>query len=157
MSGSPIPFRPVVAADLPALRRVIDTTTLFPSAMLDEMIAPSLGGNPADALWLTDTGDPPSTVAYCVREPLTDGTCNLLLIAVHEDRRGQGLGLALLRHVEAVLRARGDRLLLVDTSSHDDFAATRAFYRRAGYEEAAHIRDFYQPGDGKITFCKPLR
>ncbi|WP_239492575.1 N-acetyltransferase [Luteitalea sp. TBR-22] len=150
-------FRAVRADDLPALKAVIETTTLFPSEMLDGMLAAYIAGTSGDDLWLTTAEPLPLAVAYCVREPLTAGTCNLLLIAVHASQRRRGLGRALLDHVEATLAARGDRLLLVDTSSDAAFDGTREFYRRAGYEEEARIRDYYQDGDAKVTFRKRLR
>ncbi|MCW6511298.1 GNAT family N-acetyltransferase [Lichenifustis flavocetrariae] len=79
------------------------------------------------------------------------------LIAVHPDRQGQGRGTALLRHVERVLAARGQRVLLVETSALPAFERTRAFYRQSGYGEEARIRDFYQAGEDKIVFRKALR
>ena len=38
----------------------------------------------------------------------------------------------------------------------EKFAATRAFYRKNGYEEEARIREFYNPGEDKIIFRKAL-
>lgn len=46
------------------------------------------------------------------------------------------------------------RTLIVDTSSMDDYAQARAFYRRQGLVEEARIRNFYGPGDDKVTFWK---
>ena len=39
----------------------------------------------------------------------------------------------------------------------ETFLATRAFYRRNGYDEEARIRDFYGPGEDKIVFWKALQ
>ena len=36
------------------------------------------------------------------------------------------------------------------------YAPTRAFYLRCGYEIAAELPDFYEPGDGKVIFVKTL-
>jgi ribosomal protein S18 acetylase RimI-like enzyme len=63
---------------------------------------------------------------------------------------------ALLRHVEQALAARGERLLLVETSGSPGFERTRAFYRKRGYEEEARIRDFYRAGEDKVVFRKAL-
>ena len=150
-------LRPVVAGDLAALRGVIDATSLVPSALLDLMAAGYLAGADGGDAWLTvDDGDAPVAVAYYAPEPMTDGTWNLRLIAVHPKHQGRGHGVALTRHVEATLAARGARVLLVETSGLPAFARTRAFYRARGYEEAARIREIYAAGEDKVVFRKAL-
>ena len=75
---------------------------------------------------------------------------------VDPDMKGLGIGKALLRDVEQGLRDRAQRLILVDTSSTEDFARTRDFYLKNGYEEEARIRDFWSGGDDKVMFRKAL-
>ncbi len=146
----------MATGDLPALRAVVDATALFPSELLDGMAADYLAGAGDDA-WLTvDDGTGPAAVAYYVPEPMTEGTWNLRLIAVHPARQGQGLGAALMTHVERALAARGARVLLVETSGAPGFARTRGFYRARGYDEEARIREFYQAGEDKVVFRKAL-
>ena len=149
-------IRPVAPADIPAVKTVIDATGLFPSEMLDEMIAGYLGGKAGDDLWLTIDDSGPVAVAYCAPEAMTSGTWNLYLIAVHQDCQGNGRGTALLRHIERALTARGERVLLVETSGLPEFERTRAFYRRCGYVEEARVRDFYAAGEDKVIFWKSL-
>lgn len=55
-----------------------------------------------------------------------------------------------------MLAARGERVLLVETSGLASFERTRAFYRKCGYDEEARIREFYQAGEDKIVFRKSL-
>lgn len=157
--------RPVRPDDLPALKAVIDGTDLFPSAMLEAMLADSRGGRAGDDLWLTvdDTDDGGSgepcvacAVAYAAPERMTAGTWNLYLIAVHPDHQGRGVGTALVRHVEHALAARGSRVLLVETSGLAAFARTRAFYHANGYDEEARVREFYAAGEDKVVFRKAL-
>lgn len=150
------PIRPVTPEDTDALKAVIDASGLFPSELLDDMIAGYFSGDVGDEFWLTIDAGGPLAVAYYVPERMTQGTWNLLLIAVHPDHQGQGRGAALLRHIEQALTARGERLLLVETSGLPSFEGTRAFYRKCGYDEEARIRDFYQAGDDKIVFRKML-
>ena len=95
-------------------------------------------------------------MAYYAPERMTQGTWNLLLIAVHPDRQGQGIGGAVMRHVEKTLARRGERILLVETSGLPAFDRTRAFYRFIGYDEEAQIRDYYQAGDDQVVFRKLL-
>lgn len=149
-------LRAVEAGDLAALKSVIDSTGLFPSAMLDDMIAPYLSGANGTDLWFTHAVVRPQAIAYCAPERMTEGTWNLYLIAVDADHQGKGIGARLLGHVEAALRARGERVLLVETSGLDSFARTRQFYLNNGYEQEARIRDFYQAGEDKIIFRKTL-
>jgi hypothetical protein len=58
--------------------------------------------------------------------------------------------------MEDRLRARGGRLVLVETSSRPDYDRTRTFYARLGYTESARIRDFYAPADDRIMLTTRL-
>lgn len=107
-----------------------------------------------DPFWLTDVEDDLIGVAYCAPEPMTQGTWNLLFIAVRPDHQGQGRGTALIKSVEQLLIARGARLLLVETI--ESLEQTRAFYHKCGFEEEAKIRDFYEAGIHKIVYRKLL-
>jgi ribosomal protein S18 acetylase RimI-like enzyme len=153
-------IRPVEPGDVPALKAVIDGTDLFPSALLDDMLAGFLAGQGGDELWLTANGAQdgagPIAVAFAAPERMTSGTWNLYLIAVQPECQSRGVGAALVRHVEQALAARGARVLLVETSGLPVFARTRAFYRREGYAEEARIREFYAAGEDKIVFWKAI-
>ena len=150
-------IRPVTAQDLAALKTVIDANELFPSQMLDEMVSGYLNHQESQEIWLTGTIDSRAlAVAYCAPEKMTEGTWNLYLIAVHPEYQGQGIGTAMIEHVEQILATQGERILLVETSGLDDFAPTRSFYQQRGYEEEARIRDFYQAGEDKIVLRKSL-
>ena len=149
-------IRPVTPADLPALKTVIDSTELFPSEMLDDMIAGYFAGEEEAGFWLTYDDGEPVAVAFCVPERMTEGTWNALLLAVRPDRQGKGLGAALMNDIEQTLARREERILLVETSGLDAFERTRNFYRKNGYEEEARIREFYAEGEDKIVFRKAL-
>jgi ribosomal protein S18 acetylase RimI-like enzyme len=150
-------IRPMADGDLTTVKAVIDSTGLFPSEMMDDMTTPYLSGHTTDELWFVAVRDGTvSGVAYCAPERMTDGTWNLLLIAVREDRQGQGIGAALTRRVERTLADQGARVLLVETSGLPAFERTRAVYRRLGYAEEACIRDFYAKGEAKVVFWKAL-
>lgn len=154
-----VPIRAVVAADLGGLKLVIDATGLFPSVMLDDMLASYFSGSD-DELWFTvdDEGPEaaPVAVAYVAPERMTMGTWNMYLIAVHPAHQSRGLGAALVGHIEDTLADRGQRLLLVETSGLPEFERTRAFYLTNGYVEEARVREFYGPGEDKIVFRKVL-
>lgn len=149
--------RPTKHDDLPALQGVIDETELFPSELLPEMVGSFLAGDESSDLWLTCEVDGRAVgFCYAVPEKLTDGTWNMLAIAVKPSLQGQGHGGALVAHLELTLRQRDQRILIVDTSSADAFSQTREFYRIQGYTEEARIRDFWTAGDDKIVFWKAL-
>jgi ribosomal protein S18 acetylase RimI-like enzyme len=85
---------------------------------------------------------------------LTEGTYDLYWIAVNPAAQGQGVGRALLAQVEAEVRARGGRLLLIETSSLAAYDAARRLYASAGLGLEATVRDFYAPGDDLLIFAK---
>jgi ribosomal protein S18 acetylase RimI-like enzyme len=149
-------IRPLVHADLPAIKAVIDANDLFPSGMLDGMTQDYLAAPDSPDIWLTVDLSGPVGVAYLAPERMTEGTWNLYLIAIDPGHQGRGHGSAVMRHVEAMLAARGQRILLVETSGLPAFAATRAFYLGNGYDAEGRIRDFYAAGDDKVIFRRAL-
>jgi ribosomal protein S18 acetylase RimI-like enzyme len=88
--------------------------------------------------------------------PSTDRTYDLYWIAVHPDAQRAGAGAALMMDVERELQRRGARLLVVETSSRNDYASTRRFYGKRQYTEAARLRDFYASGDDRLVLTKRL-
>ncbi|HEY2852141.1 MAG TPA: GNAT family N-acetyltransferase [Gemmatimonadaceae bacterium] len=88
--------------------------------------------------------------------PGTDRTFDLYWIAVHPAAQGHGGGSRLLAEVERRLRERGARLLVVETSSRAEYAATRGFYLARGYQEVARMRDFYAACDDRVIYTKSL-
>ncbi len=149
-------IRALEPGDLPGVKAVIDAAALFPSEMLDGMTASYFAGAAGGAFWLTVDDGNPIAVAFCEPERMTQGTWNLLLIAVHPERQRSGCGSAIMQHVEQRLAAQRARLLLVETSGLAGFAETRAFYHKLGYNEEARIREFYNVGEDKIVFRKAL-
>jgi GNAT superfamily N-acetyltransferase len=88
--------------------------------------------------------------------PGTDRTYDLYWIAVDPALQGAGGGTVLLAEVERMLATEGARMLVVETSSRPEYLATRGFYSRRGYVEAARVRAFYAPGDDRVIFTKRL-
>ena len=100
----------------------------------------------------------PSPVGFAIYGPTmgTDRTYDLYWIAVDRTAHGSGCGSVLLREVERRLEALHARMLVVETSSRSDYAATRGFYLKRGYVEAARVREFYAPDDDRIILTKRL-
>ena len=144
------------ANDIPALQVVLDQTGLFPSEMLPDMIKPTLSGE-SEAIWLTcHLEGVPVGLCFARPEELTDGTWNMLAIAVLPSLQGKKVGTALVQALESRLKSSGKRILIVDTSSNDEYALTREFYVKNQYTEEARIRDFWASGDDKIIYRKAL-
>ena len=94
---------------------------------------------------------------YCIGPtPATAATYDLYWIAVSPDVHGKGVGTSLNDHLESLIRSRGGRLIMVETSSRTEYEPTRTFYRRKGYQEFARIRDYYRPSDDLVIFGKYL-
>jgi ribosomal protein S18 acetylase RimI-like enzyme len=125
--------------------------------MLPELVSSFLIDEDSADLWMScEVNGTAVGFCYAVPEKLTDGTWNMLAIAVHPKCQGGGHGGALVRSLETALRARGQRILLADTSGSDEFTLARSFYRKNGYVEEARIRDFWARGDDKVVFWKRL-
>jgi ribosomal protein S18 acetylase RimI-like enzyme len=86
----------------------------------------------------------------------TDRTYDLYWIAVDRAAHGTGCGSVLLSEVERRLEALHARMLVIETSSRSDYTATRGFYLKRGYVEAARVREFYAPEDDRIILTKRL-
>jgi ribosomal protein S18 acetylase RimI-like enzyme len=143
-------------SDIPGLAHVLDQTGLFPPERLPTMLAVFLAGDPGE-IWLSvRQGSEVVGLAYARLEQLTDRTWNTLAIAVRPDRQGRGVGRMLMQHLEETLRERGQRLLIVETSGTETFAATRAFYAALHYVPSARVPDFGAEGDDKVIFHKRL-
>jgi ribosomal protein S18 acetylase RimI-like enzyme len=89
--------------------------------------------------------------------PLTDGTWDLYWQAVVREKRGQGIGGALMKAAEReIMQAKG-RLAIIETSSTPSYENTVSFHLGQGYEIIGRIPNFYAPGDDKLILQKRLR
>ena len=153
-------IRPATARDIPGILNVADKSGLLSAdelVGLEEMLTDALQGKLGDNQhWIVDESQDLCGAAYYAPEVMANATRNLYFIAVRRDNQGQGVGSGLLHFVEQELAARGERLLVIETSGLGSFERTRAFYQKHGYEEEARIRDFYDSGDDKVVFRKVL-
>jgi len=88
--------------------------------------------------------------------PDTPYSYDLYWIVVHNNFRRSGIGKALLARTEYLIEKQGGRLIYIDTSSRNQYRTTRMFYSRCGYLKDAFMKDFYNPGDSKITYVKDI-
>jgi ribosomal protein S18 acetylase RimI-like enzyme len=121
--------------------------------MLDAHFARS---DDADERWWVFVEKEVAGTAFARRVAATDRVWELTMLTVRPADQGRGFGRALIRHVEMVLRAARERLLVVQTSGSEAFTGARRFYRRLGYAEEARVRDFWADGDDMIILSKRL-
>jgi ribosomal protein S18 acetylase RimI-like enzyme len=88
------------------------------------------------------------------KRALTDGVYDLYWIVVAPESQGKGIGSLLLKHAEEFVINNKGRWLLAETSSKDNYSATRNFYLRKNYSVVAQINDFYSQNDNLIIFGK---
>lgn len=150
-------IRAVIKDDIDGLKKVVDSSALFPSEYLDEMISDYFNNPERQEIWFTYLdNDKQVAIGYCVPEKLTDGTYNLLAIGVSRDSQRRGIASQMMTHIEKQLKQKDGRLLLVETSSDDTQLGARNFYKKIGYTQAAIIKDFWKDGEDKIVFWKKL-
>ncbi len=142
------------------LREVLEATTLFRDDEVEvalELFDDGVSGHDRDYHWLGAFDADRLLGAACWGPtPATEGTWDLYWIAVHPGAQGDGVGTALLDAAERAVCDAAGRLLVVETSGRPDYAATRDFYHRRGYDAAVRLEDFYAPGDARLTFVKRL-
>jgi ribosomal protein S18 acetylase RimI-like enzyme len=84
------------------------------------------------------------------------GTYEVYYIAVDPDNFRSGIGKLLMNKMAEELIKEGGRLILLETSSSEEYAGTRNFYLKLEYHEVARIRDFYKDGEDKVVYEKRL-
>jgi ribosomal protein S18 acetylase RimI-like enzyme len=87
-----------------------------------------------------------------VRQPWLRGAY-IELFAVLPDAQGQGVGAALLGHLEAAYRGRSANLWLLVSAFN---GGARRFYGRHGFREIGTIADLVVPGQDEILMRKVL-
>ena len=150
-------IRKVQLQDIQGLKEVLDSSELFPSEYLDDMISGYLNNQDTTDIWFTYIdNETPIALGYCAQEKLTNGTYNLYAIAVRKELQGQGIGHKMMNFIEKLLADNGNRILIVETSSIDQYTLTRKFYNKLGYRQEAIIKDFWNDGEDKVIFSKKL-
>ena len=154
-------IRELVEADREAIREILVSCAAFTAeevrVALDVLADGIAGGLDGDyPLFAAELNGCVRGYVCVGKTPLTRGTWHEYWIGVHPAAQSRGIGQALQAHAEAFVRSRGGERLALETSGRPAYARTRRFYRKAGYRRVGRIRDFYQPGDDCVVFCKEL-
>ena len=156
-------IRPARLDDLPPIRRLAVDNSMFTAeefAPVEETFLEGVQPEHQDQVWLVlEVNREVAAAAYLAPEANSDRVWNLYFLAVDPQAHGRGLGTQLLADVERRLVDQGPegaRVLLIETSSTDQYARTRRFYQWQGYTQEATVREYYGPGDDKVIFWKEI-
>lgn len=109
--------------------------------------------------------DDDGVVGFCTFARRYDRSAEITWLAVHADRRGQGIGRAIVDELAGRMSDEDRRLLVALTVSEADgpddieggYDATRAFYRSAGFVEARDFGGYWgADGDTPVLMVRPL-
>ncbi|MDR2392154.1 MAG: GNAT family N-acetyltransferase [Planctomycetota bacterium] len=145
--------------DIPAVRGLLAGTGFFRADEMDvatELVAERLAKGSASGYYFYFAEEDGELAGYVCFGPIpcAIGSFDLYWVAVDKRRQGRGLGLRLVEKCEESARNMGGRRVFIETSGKPQYLPTRRFYRRAGYVEAARLKDFYGQGDDKIVYRK---
>jgi ribosomal protein S18 acetylase RimI-like enzyme len=157
-------IEPPCPDDVPIIERIAAGTGIFIPDEIEsvrEMLQDSFtASDPDEFVWRVyraTRGAPPLGFVCYGPASFSDGTFELYWIAVAPTQQRQKVGRALLAHLEHDLQQKNARHLYVETSDKPEYAPSREFYLRCGFEQAAHLPDFYRVGDGKVVYRKTFK
>lgn len=162
MTTKSLTFRTdVLAEDRDNVRRLVDSTGVFSPVEIDvavELVDERLESGLASEYFFVFAEHEGRAVGYtCFGPiPLTASSYDLYWIAVDKSLHGLKIGRALLEKSEEQIRQLGGHKVYIETSNRHQYAATRGFYLRCGYRQAALLDDFYGPGDDKVIYVKDI-
>lgn len=67
-----------------------------------------------------------------------------------------GIGRKLMSATEERIRNMDGKRVYAETSGQAQYASTRGFYESCGYNAESVLKDFYAPGDDRVTYVKAL-
>ncbi|WP_329518513.1 ribosomal protein S18-alanine N-acetyltransferase [Spirillospora sp. NBC_01491] len=163
-------LRTMTAADLPAVLRL--ERVMFPEdAWTEEMLRGELADQPrtrhyvvAEELPAAPPGEAGASAATAASGEIigyaglsaAGGQADVQTIGVRADRRGAGIGAALLTELLGEAARRGTEAVFLEVRADNDGA--RLMYERFGFERVGLRKRYYQPsGVDAIVMCLTLR
>jgi ribosomal protein S18 acetylase RimI-like enzyme len=148
-------------SDRDAIHRIVSSSGFFSEeeiALALELVDDRLARGEESDYHYVVVGDGKELFGFTCYGPIpaTRSSYDLYWIAINEVRRRGGVGKKLMTKTEELIGQRGGRQVYVETSARSQYEPTRLFYEALGYSQAAFLRDFYAPGDGKIIYVKTL-
>lgn len=162
MSGGEVTYRDTVrAGDPTAVRAITESTGFFYPDEVDtavELVEERLAKGLKSGYHFIFADEGERVVGYSCFGPIacTKSSFDHYWLAVSDDRRGRGLGSALIAATERAIAALGGTRVYIETSSRPLYDPTRTFYLARSYAKEAELKDFYGPGDSKVIYVKAL-
>jgi GNAT superfamily N-acetyltransferase len=152
----------VSSQDLKMVRTIADSSGFFRKDEIDvavELVREALAKGDESGYYFLFADMQGETVGFACFGPIpcTIGSFDLYWIAVHQNKRGQGIGHLLLKETETAVEKLKGRKIYIETSALPKYDPTRHFYLSANYSEVARFKDFYDTGDDKVVYCKEVR
>jgi ribosomal protein S18 acetylase RimI-like enzyme len=90
------------------------------------------------------------------KTPMTEATYDMYWIAVSPKHHNNGIGKKLTEYFELIVKSLNGKLLIVETSSREEYKNTRMFYIKSDYKEISRIENYYKDNDDLIVYGKYL-
>jgi len=140
---SEVVLRPMTGADLPAVRRL--EAVLFPEdAWSEEMLRTELADQPRTRHYVVAEERDGEIVGYAGLAA-AGGQADVQTIGVRADRRGLGIGAALLTELMDEAVRRESEAVFLEVRADNDGA--RRLYERFGFGQVGIRKRYYQPSD----------
>jgi D-alanine-D-alanine ligase-like ATP-grasp enzyme/ribosomal protein S18 acetylase RimI-like enzyme len=151
----------IVPGDVAAIREVTASTGYFHDDEVDvavELVEERLAKGAASGYEFVLAECDGRVVGYASFGPVpcTQSSFDWYWLAVRPELQRFGIGRRLLAETERLARAMGGTRLYCETSGRPQYASTRAFYERMGFTLCELLEDFYDAGDARATYVKPL-
>ena len=162
MTNHPLEFRyDVRPEDRDTVRRLVASTGVFSPVEIDvavELVDDGLKRGRQSDYQFVFAEHAGQTVGYTCYGPiaLTAASFDLYWIAVDKTMHGRSIGRLLLERTEELIGQAGGRQVYIETSNRHQYAPTRGFYLRCGYDQEALLKDFYAAGDDKVIYVKTV-
>lgn len=151
----------VLPQDCETVRGLVERTGFFTRdevAIAVELVDARLSDGPASGYQFVFAELDGALAGYACYGPIpcTAASYDLYWIAVEPKFQRHSVGRMLMDVVESQVAARGGERIYIDTSGRNQYAPTRAFYERSGFDAEARLKDFYAPGDDRVIYVKSL-
>jgi ribosomal protein S18 acetylase RimI-like enzyme len=147
--------------DRDAVQRIVAATGFFRPDEIDvavELVDTRITNGEASGYYFIFAETAGTVVGYACYGPIACavGSYDLYWIVVDPALQGMSIGRMLLAEVEHRIECLRGRHIYIETSGRPQYAPTRKFYERCGYQLAAVLNDFYDRGDDKVIWRKEV-
>lgn len=148
----------ICPSDIDKIRSLLESTHVFEDVEIDialELVVDKLSNSDSTYQFLLAHEGEQLLGYTCYGEiPLTKKRYDLYWIAVNKHCQNKGIGAILLNETEKAIQAQDGEIIYIETAGLNDYAQTRHFYLKNGYQVAAQLSDFYWRENDKIIYKK---